>query len=126
MPSFHGNCPCLPHAAILAGLFFYNDSTTRFANKAFNFNGFVGNSDGSNGTFRGDWSKTTTFSSFIFDFARQIKSVPDIFLGFIFHAADLQPLKSNAGIQDCDRHGVIDGSYRRLVFEPGRHFWVLT
>jgi hypothetical protein len=71
-------------------------------------------------------AKTTTFSSFIFDFARQIKSVPDIFLGFIFHAADPQPLKSNAGIQDCDRHGVIDGSYRRLVFEPGRHFWVLT
>ena len=71
-------------------------------------------------------AKTTTFSSFIFDFARQIKSVPDIFLGFIFHAADLQPFKSNAGIQDCDRHGVIDGSYRRLVFEPGRHFGVLT
>ena len=56
MPSFHGNCPCLPHAAIFGWLFiFFKYSTTWLANKAFNFWGLLRILRFKYSIFRGVW-----------------------------------------------------------------------
>jgi len=71
-------------------------------------------------------TKTTTFSFYIFYFARQIKSEFGIFLGVIFYVADSQTAKSNAVCYGCNLHGVANRRFRRSVFAPAKHFSVLT